>query len=98
MKINLVVEINQNNASEVEAVQTCTQDYNLAKAYLPIISSKAEMKEMLDAIEECKPYCQTNVQNGNGKIIYTFAYNDEMASTPNAAVNVASLAAELLGS
>ena len=97
MKVELVIEINQNNASEVKAVQTCIQYYNLVKAYLPIISSKAEIKEVLNALEECKSYCRTHAKNKDGKVIYTFEYNDETINAAETTMNIASLAAELLG-
>jgi hypothetical protein len=101
MKINISVQINNNNEAEIQAVTTCKQYWNLAKAYLPILASHQDAKELIQAMNECKPYCTTSAEEQNNRTIYTFTYDDEnenvATNTTDATANIASLAAELLG-
>ena len=101
MKINMNLEIDTQNKEEMQIVDTFKMYWNLAKAYLPILATQNEFKEIIDAINECKPYCNTSVENKNNHIIYNFNYNDEKelnsTNTADAAATVFSLAAELLG-
>ena len=35
---------------------------------MPILATKGEAKELFDAIDECKPYCQINIEIYNDNI------------------------------
>ena len=101
MKINISIQIDNNNEAEVQAITTCKQYWNLAKAYLPILASHQDVKELMQAIDECKPYYTVGTEEQNNRTIYTFTYDDEKenvaSNTTDATANIASLAAALFG-
>ena len=100
MKFTITIEANKNNSADTKIIKECIQYYNLAKALLPIMSRNNDWKQLIEAIQECKPYCSINTTNSDTHTIYTLAYDDEQETETiipsDAAANIASLAMEIL--